>query len=190
MKKIFILAVSAMLALNMSAQDVRKECEGKKLSREERVEMDIQRLRNELMLSDKQAEKFAVVYREYRAQLDAIFEKGKPAKFEPGKEISDAELDNQAKARFESFKVLSDVQAKFYDRFREDLSARQVEKVMRMEPFGPKQCCGGKCDKKGPHDGPRPEFDKRGPKGPHDGPKPDERKSRDESKKSKDKSRK
>jgi hypothetical protein len=161
MKKIFILAVSAMLALNMSAQDVKKECEGKKFSREERVEMDIQRLRNELMLSDQQAEKFAAVYREYRAQLDAIFEKGKPAKFEPGKEISDAELDNQAKARFESFKVLSDVQAKFYDRFREDLSARQVEKVMRMEPFGQKHCCAGKCDKKGPHDGQRPDFDKK-----------------------------
>ena len=161
MKKIFILAVSAMLALNMSAQDVKKECEGKKFSREERVEMDIQRLRNELMLSDQQADRFAAVYREYRAQLDAIIEKGKPATFEPGKKISDAELDNQAKARFESFRVMSDVQAKFYDRFREDLSARQVEKVMRMEPLGQKHCCGDKCDKKGPHDGQRPDFDKK-----------------------------
>ena len=157
-----IMAIAAILAANVSAKEEKNEhFDGKKLSKEERVERRIQRLTDELFLSDKQAEKFAAVYREYRAQLDAIFEKGKPATFEPGKKISDAELDNQAKARFESFRVLSDVQAKFYDRFREDLSARQVEKVMRMEPFGQKHCCGGKCDKKGPHDGQRPDFDKK-----------------------------
>ena len=157
-----IMAIAAILAANVSAKEEKNEhFDGKKLSKEERVERRIQRLTDELFLSDKQAEKFAAVYREYRAQLDAIFEKGKPATFEPGKKISDAELDNQAKARFESFRVLSDVQAKFYDRFREDLSARQVEKVMRMEPLGQKHCCGDKCDKKGPHDGQRPDFDKK-----------------------------
>ena len=144
MKKVVILAISAIFAANLSAQDFKKECfDGKKLSKEERVELDIKRLTNELMLSDQQVEKFAVTYREYAAKLDELFQKNLPAKFEPGKEFSDAELDKLAKQRFEGFKNLADLQSKFYDKFRKDLSARQVEKVLRLEePFGPKPCCG------------------------------------------------
>ena len=163
MKKIVILAISAILVANMSAQELRNEkFEGKKLSKEERVELDIKRFTNELMLSDQQAEKFAVTYREYAAKLDELFQKDAPAKFEPGKELTDAELDQLAKKRFEGFKNLADLQAKFYDKFRKDLSARQVEKVLRFdELFGPKPCCGkhdGKCSK---HDGPRFEGGKK-----------------------------
>lgn len=98
-----------------------------------------------------------------------LFEANKPAKPEPGKTLSDAELDKMAKARFEGFKSLADLQAQYYDKFRKDLSARQVGKVMRLEePFGPKHCCGKhegpkfdgkKCDKQhGPKhfEGPKP----------------------------------
>ena len=162
MKKIVILVISAIFVANISAQEMKKECcKGKELSKEERVELDIKRFTNELMLSDQQAEKFAVTYREYAAKLDELFEANKPAKFEPGQVLTDAELDKLAKQRFEGFKKLADLQAKFYDKFRKDLSARQVEKVLRFEePFGPKHCCGK-------HEGPK--FDKK--HGPHQMPK-------------------
>lgn len=171
-KKIVILAISAIFAANISAQEFKKESfDGKKLSKEERVEFDIKRFTNELMLSDKQAEKFAVTYREYAAKLDELFQKNKPAKFEQGKELSDKELDKLAKQRFEGFKDLADLQSKYYDKFRKDLSARQVGKVLRFdEPFGPKPCCGkhdgkcqGKCDGK-KHGHQHPEGPKRAPK--------------------------
>lgn len=174
MKKIVILAISALFVANISAQEFKKECfEGKKFSKEEKVELTIKRLTNELMLSDQQAEKFAVTYREYAAKLDELFQKNVPAKFEPGKVLTDAELDQMAKQRFEGFKNLADLQAKYYDKFRKDLSARQVEKVLRFdEPFGSKQCCGKheshKFDGKagGPKfDGPRPDCGKK--HGPH-----------------------
>ena len=169
MKKIVILAISAIFVANVSAQEFKKECfEGKKLSKEERVELDIKRFTNELMLNDQQAEKFAVTYREYAGKLDELFQKNAPAKFEPGKVLTDAELDQMAKQRFEGFKALAELQSKYYDKFRKDLSARQVEKVLRFEePFGPKQCCGKhegpKCDKAfGPKfEGQRPECGKK-----------------------------
>ena len=156
MKKLFVLALSAVLVANLSAQEQKKEFEGKKLSKEERVELDVKRLSHELLLSDEQAEKFAVTYREYAKELDKLFEKNMPKKeFEPGKELSDKELDQLAKQRFEGFKALADLQAKFYDKFRKDLSARQVEKVLELRsPFGGKPCCGkheGKHECK--HDG-------------------------------------
>lgn len=163
MRKIFILAISAIFAANISAQEMKK-CDGKKFSKEEKVEFDIKRLTNELMLSDKQAEKFAVTYREYAAKLDEQFVKFKPVQFEPGKVLTDAELDQMAKQRFESFKALAELQSKYYDKFRKDLSARQVEKILQLDqPFGPKPCCGK-------HEGPKFDGKKHGPK--FDGKKP------------------
>jgi hypothetical protein len=141
MKKIFILALSAIFVANISAQEPKKEkFEG--FNSEEKVECDIRRFTNELMLSDQQAEKFAVIYREYAAKLDEQFKKNAP-KCEKGKVLTDAELDKAAKARFEGFKALADLQSNYYDKFRKVLSARQAEKVLRLdESFGPKQCCG------------------------------------------------
>ena len=97
MRKIVILAISAIFVANISAQEMKKECcKGKELSKEERVELDIKRFTNELMLSDQQAEKFAVTYREYAAKLDELFEANKPAKFEPGQVLTDGELERHS----------------------------------------------------------------------------------------------
>ena len=85
MKKIMILAVSAIVAVNLSAQEAqaekaeckkeKKEC---KLTPEQRVEQDIKVLSEELYLSEEQAAKFAVTYREFAAakvKLNKEFEK-------------------------------------------------------------------------------------------------------------------
>lgn len=172
MKKIVILAISAIFAANISAQEIKHEkCEFKKFSKEELVELDIKRFTNELMLSDQQAEKFAATYREYAAKLGELFEANKPAKCEPGKALTDAELDQLAKQRFEGFKKLAELQAKYYDKFRKDLSARQVEKVLRFEePFGQKPCCGK-------HEGPKFDGKAFGPR--PEGPRPEKVKKHD-----------
>ena len=179
MKKLVILAISAILVANVSAQEQKKECfKGKQLSKEERVEFDIKRLTHELMLSDEQAAKFAVTYREYTGKLDELFQKNaSKEKFEPGKELSDKELDKLAKARFEGFKDLADLQLKFYNKFRKDLSARQVEKVLRLgepggpEQFGDKPCCGKHDGKKDCiHDGKQCGHHGHGPQGPQQFP--------------------
>ena len=125
------MAISAILAVNMSAQEQKKEC---KLSKEERIELDIKRLTNELYLSDKQAEKFAATYREYAGKMNELFEKNTPENFEKGKVLSEEELDKMAKKRFANLKEMANLQEKFYDKFRKDLNARQVEKVMRPVP--------------------------------------------------------
>jgi len=156
-----ILAISAILVTNVSAQEVKRECcKAKQLSQQERVELDIKRFTHELMLSDQQAEKFAATYREYAAKLDELFQKHAPVQFEPGKELTDEDLDKLAKQRFTGFKELANLQEKYYAKFRKDLSARQVAKVLifnesfgpQPDAFGPKPFpgqpggkCAGKC---------------------------------------------
>jgi hypothetical protein len=141
-KKIIILAISAMLAVNISAQAQKKE--GNQFTKEERVELNIKNLTLELLLSDQQAKKFAETYREYAAVKEELFEKDAKEKMDPGKELTeDAELDKMAKKHFEEMKKFADLQAKYYDKFRKFLSARQVEKVLHLsDAFGHNACCG------------------------------------------------
>ncbi len=136
MKKILILALSAILAVNISAQEQQKErVEGKPLSNEEKVELQIKHLSRELMLSEQQTQKFAVTFREYAAAKEKLFPEKAKKMVEQGKELTDAELDQLAKQRFECKKKFVDLQTKFYDKFRKDLSARQVQKVLQLDDF-------------------------------------------------------
>lgn len=84
MKKIMILAITAILAANVSAQEMKalkgeckqdkKEC---KFSPEERVEMDIKYLTEELYLDEKQAANFAKTYRSFIKEKAKLNEKYK-----------------------------------------------------------------------------------------------------------------
>ena len=142
MKKLLFLAISAVMAANVSAQEMKREFKEKKLSREERIEMDINRFTRELLLSDQQAERFAATYREFAAKCDEIFAKNAPEKCEKGKELTDKELDKLAKKRIEDLKQFADLQEKYYDKFRKDLTARQTAKVLRLDgPCGPQPGC-------------------------------------------------
>ena len=115
MKRLFILAISAILVANVSAQEqnagkaeckkAKKEC---KMSKEECIEMEIKMLSDELYLSEEQAAKFAVTFREYKAEQ--------------------AKLKEQFKAKF-----------------AKDLNERQVERVLRYHGPRPSQCAQGPC---------------------------------------------
>ncbi|MBQ7996695.1 MAG: hypothetical protein IJ249_03405 [Paludibacteraceae bacterium] len=80
MKKLLVLAVSAIVALNLSAQEAKcpkgeckkakKEC---KLTPEQRVEKDIKILSEELYLSPEQETKFAATYREFAAAKAKLY---------------------------------------------------------------------------------------------------------------------
>ncbi len=84
MKKLMILALGVMIAANISAQEAKaekaqckkekKEC---KMSREQRIELDIKMLSEELYLSEEQEAKFAATYREYMAEKAKLNEKYK-----------------------------------------------------------------------------------------------------------------
>ena len=145
MKKLFVLAISAILVANISAQEVKKEgCpnKGKEMTKEERIESDIKRFTYQLFLSDKQAEKFAVTYREYATKLDELREKCKELK-DKSREMSDAELEKAIKERFAIKKNVIELQEKYYDKFRKDLNPRQVEQVLRCPGCNGSEGCKG-----------------------------------------------
>ena len=96
MKKLLILAMSVMIMTSMSAQEAKagkaeckkdkKEC---RMSKEQRVEMDIKFLTEELYLSEEQAAKFAVTYREFVEAKEKL-NKEFAAKF--GKDLNERQV--------------------------------------------------------------------------------------------------
>lgn len=96
MKKLMILAMSVMMVASMSAQEAKaekaeckkdkKEC---KMTKEQRVEMDVKFLTEELYLSEEQAAKFAVTYREFVAAKEKL-NKEFAAKF--GKDLNERQV--------------------------------------------------------------------------------------------------
>ena len=96
MKKLLILAMSVMMMTSVSAQELKaQKAEGKKdkkeckMDKEQRVEMDIKFLTEELYLSDEQAANFAVTYREYVAAKEKL-DKEFAAKF--GKDLNERQV--------------------------------------------------------------------------------------------------
>lgn len=148
MKKIAILALSAVLAMTVSAQEKveprpdNQAVKAEKPSKAERIEREIRDLSRELYLGEEQAKKFAATYRDYAQKLDEILEKKGADCKERGKELSDKELDQLNKARLAAQKELVSLKEKFYDKFRKDLNPRQADRVLNFREDQCKQ--GGK----------------------------------------------
>jgi hypothetical protein len=121
MKKVIVLALGAILAMNIHAEvqkesqvDNKKakvECkaskaECRKRMAEERVNNDIEQLSRELELNEEQSAKFATVYREFAAEKRQLHERYKA-------------------------------------RFAQDLDKKQVRKVMHFRPCGKKHARRG-----------------------------------------------
>lgn len=104
MKKLMILAVTAIFAANISAQEVqtrqgevKKSHKEHKMSKEECqkqqeacIERDIRHLSQELYMSEEQTAKFAKTYREFRIEQLKLAEKYK-AKF--AKDLNDRQVE-------------------------------------------------------------------------------------------------
>ena len=91
-----ILAMSVLMVAGMSAQELkavkaenRKDKKEFRMNKEQRVEMDIKYLTEELYLSDEQAAKFAVTYREFVAAKEKL-NKEFAAKF--GKDLNERQV--------------------------------------------------------------------------------------------------
>ena len=131
MKKLFVMALAAFFAANISAQEAKagkaeckkenKECQHRKkckMSFEERTEMEIKFLSDELYLDSLQAEKFANTFRDFRKAQLAL-------------------------------------KKEFKQKFAKDLNERQVEKVLHFRGGHP---CKGDGHFKG--EGKRPADDR------------------------------
>ena len=138
-KYFWMLVVAFMMGtqvINAQADKPKGKREHKRPTMEQIIQMQSQRIVDELGLDDKTAAKFAEVYKKYMKEMDDLrkqympvksdFKKDKPSM---PKSLTDAEVDKMMRDRFVQARKMLDVREKYYDEFRKFLSPKQVQKV-------------------------------------------------------------
>ncbi len=127
-KTILLLAV-LLTALPLPAQN-RKE-RRHKVSKTEMARKQATLIADELAFADETRERFIATFvncqREMWGQLP-----GRPAD-KRGKAMTDAQTDSLIRARFDHSQRMLDTRRKYYDKYREFLTPRQISRVYELE---------------------------------------------------------
>ncbi|MBE6275520.1 MAG: DUF3826 domain-containing protein [Bacteroides sp.] len=137
-KYFFMLLIACLMgAQSLSAQN--KEAgkrPRKRMSIEQIVEMQSNKIVADLGLDDKTADKFKEVYKKYKTEMNDLWKKNMPKKPEvmpgqgqPKQMPTDAEVDKMMRDKFKMSRKMLDIREKYYDEFRKFLSPKQVEKI-------------------------------------------------------------
>lgn len=140
-KYFFMLMVACFLGAQvMNAQNGQGKNQGKRnhkrMTMEQMVDMQSNKIIGELGLDDKTAAKFKDVYQKYMTEMNNLRKKDFPKKEgvkSDDKKIpavpTDAEVDKMMRERFAQSRKMLDVREKYYDEFRKFLSPKQVQKI-------------------------------------------------------------
>lgn len=129
----YILLTSALLfSSSLFAQE--KPQRGKRLTPEQRIEHQVEKMDKQLLLDDETSAKFLPLYKEYLTALAECRQDMPAPKGAREKELNDDELDKFMLSRFECRKKCLEVQETYYKKFKEILTMRQVEKVFCFRP--------------------------------------------------------
>ena len=124
----------------MNAQNEQGKHHGKRahkrMTMEQMVDMQSNKIIGELGLDDKTAAKFKDVYAKYMKEMNDLRKKEAPKKGgvkpEEGNAPAmptDAEVDKMMRERFAVSRKMLDVREKYYDEFRKFLAPKQVQKI-------------------------------------------------------------
>ena len=102
------------------------------------IEFRTKSLCKQLMLSDETAEQFTPLYKQYLEELQQVFPQRPAQRVNVAEgqqtvpdEMTDEEIDEQFKKRFERTAKVNTLQEQYYAKFRKILNARQVSKIFR-----------------------------------------------------------
>jgi len=138
-KYLVMMVVAVLMGTQvMNAQDngeQGKKRARKRMTMEQMVDMQANKIIGELGLDDKTAAKFTDVYKKYMTEMNELRKKDMPkpgVKPQDGKVApvpTDAEVDKMMRERFAQGRKMLDIREKYYDEFRKFLSPKQVQKV-------------------------------------------------------------
>ena len=135
-KYLVMMVVAVLMGTQvMNAQDSKEQVERrgrKRMTMEQMVNMQANKIIGDLGLDDKTSAKFKDVYAKYMKEMNDLRKEYMPKRPEAGKKPSmptDAEVDKMMRDRFKQSRKILDVREKYYDEFRKFLSPKQVQKV-------------------------------------------------------------
>ena len=142
---LLVLALCAVSSL--SAQPRQKQSETKaekpRLTEEERIQRQANRMSAELMLDDKTSAKFTDVYQQYLKEMNDCRKENRKAMKErcPQGEkpaLTDAEIEARIEKRFAQQRQMLDIHEKYYKELKKILTPKQLQRIYEKHPAGPR----------------------------------------------------
>jgi len=143
------MVVSVLMGTQvMNAQEAKENEQGKRerkrMTMEQMVDMQANKIANSLGLDDKTTAKFIDVYKKYMTEQNKVrkeYSFGFKMNVKPGnrKDVAevkmkmqvptDVDVDKMMRDRFKQSRKMLDIREKYYDEFRKFLTPKQVQKV-------------------------------------------------------------
>lgn len=138
MKKIFgyVLLVVAMMACSVetSAQDNAQNNSRQRMTREELAEKQARHIVDVMAMDDAAASRFVKLYGECQKEIWALGPKvGRKSRGKGSANMTDAEVEQDLKGRFEHSQKILDIRQKYYKEYSKFLSQKQIKRVYEIE---------------------------------------------------------
>ena len=141
LKKHIFIPLAVFIAIIAAPGGVSaQENAPKKCSLDDRMKVELPYFMENLDIKEGSAkgDTFAKTYRAYRSEMENVFRTPKliePAKDSNGKPqpLTDEQIDFNNKTRLDHGAKMIEIRKKYYDRFREVLSGREMDKFLGLE---------------------------------------------------------
>lgn len=128
--KVFIRMLAVAIALFSLSGSLIAQSSHQRISREELAETQAKHIAQELAFDEATTQKFVDTYCQFQQELWTI--RPRP-KHKASKVMTDEEIDNAMQARFKQSQQILALRQKYYTRYREFLSPKQIQKVYQKE---------------------------------------------------------
>lgn len=125
-----MMTISSTIVTAQTSKPAIQKTERQRMTREQLAETQARHIANQLALNDETSEKFTMEYCSYMKELWAI---GPRAGKKQQGEMTDAQAEAKTKQDFERSQKILDLRTKYYKRYSNFLTQRQIQRVYEIE---------------------------------------------------------
>ena len=126
---IFLCAIiMAVYSINVQAQE--KQGNHQRISRQQLAEAQAKYISHELALDETTSQKFIATFCDYQKEVWALGPQIKQDKRQP---TTDAKAEEAIKRRMERSRMILDLREKYYKKYSQFLTQKQIERVYELE---------------------------------------------------------
>ncbi len=129
MKQLFSIIICAIAAITFSAQTSAQTSNRQRISREELAQKQAYHIANQMAFDDATTAKFVTTYCDCQKEVWALGPRPKKAT----EQQTDKETEAELKARFDHSQKILNIRQKYYTKYSEFLTQKQIKRVYELE---------------------------------------------------------
>ena len=128
MRKMIIIAMTMLMAVNLHAQQPANRQQGM-----QRIEQHVRHYSEVFELNEEQAQQFATLYKAYNKQMRAIHDQYRHERPAAGTTLTDEQIEQRILDNFAQSRAILNVREQYYQKFRKFLTPSQINQIFEDE---------------------------------------------------------